>query len=108
MKLTGPYVPLEKLTRYLLMPRPKGDKSQYLALAGFTLRNALDLQAALLDLAADAEAEEDRRSPWGRTYRVQGTLAGPNGKSLPVVTIWIEVPVMNRTRFVTLFPPRKE
>jgi hypothetical protein len=108
MKLLGPYVPPEKLTHYLLMPRAKGDKSQYLALAGFTLRNASALQKALLDIAATEDATEDRQSDWGTTYRVEGELAGPNGKFLPVVTIWMAVPVVNRTRFVTLFPPRKE
>lgn len=108
MKLPGPYVPREKLTHYLLMPRPKGDKSQYLALAGFSLRHVDELQAALLDLAARADAVVDRQNSWGTTYRVRGFLKGPNSKALPVVTIWIAVPVVSRTRFVTLFPPRRE
>ena len=48
----------EKLTRYLLVPQARGDKSAYLALAGYTLDNfttlLTDLRAQILNQDAAA------------------------------------------------------
>ena len=40
----------EKLTQYLLVERPRNDKARFLAQAGFTLANPLDLEVALREL----------------------------------------------------------
>jgi hypothetical protein len=63
--------------------------------------------AAIRELAAKAEAVEDRVSEYGVFLRAEGALTGPNGRTLAVVTIWLESRADGRTRFVTL-KPRKE
>ena len=48
MKIPGNLIiPEEKLTRYLLVPRIKDDKSKFLAQAGFTQNNPEDLLTAI-------------------------------------------------------------
>jgi hypothetical protein len=96
----------EKLTAYLLTPRPTDDKSRYLAQVGFTLANPDDLHAAILRLAAESEASEDGSNEYGTFFRVAGDLVGPNGRRLPVVTIWLRWALDSSFRFVTLKPDR--
>ena len=103
MKLTNPIIPQEKLTQYLLVKRLRGDKSGYLARGGFTLANPEKLMEALLVLAADGDAEETETGRFGTRYRLSGTLKGPNGKDLPVVTIWMRKND-ERNYFITLMP----
>ena len=95
----------EKLTQYLLVERPKNDKARFLAQAGFTLANPLDLEVALRELLARAEAHVDRQDEYGRYFQVAGTLVGPQ-RALEVVTIWIELSADGAFRFVTLKPRR--
>jgi hypothetical protein len=100
-------IPMEKLTAYLLRAREWDDKSKFLAQAGFTKENPHLLLAAIRELAAKAEAEEDRVSEYGVFLRAEGELTGPNGRNLAIVTIWLQSRADGRTRFVTL-KPRKE
>jgi hypothetical protein len=74
-------IPREKLTQYLLMPRPWDDKSKFLALAGFRLDNPNCLEAAIREMAANCEAVEDGANDYGVFFRVDGHLTGPNGAS---------------------------
>ena len=53
-----------------------------------------------------AEAVEDKKSEYGVFLRAEGSLAGPNGRVLSVVTIWLQS-ADGRFRFITL-KPRKE
>jgi hypothetical protein len=97
----------DKLTRYLLVPRPKNDKSRFLAQAGFDLANPDELEAAIRALNETEEAIQDRSNEYGDLYRVEGELIGPEG-ALNVVTIWIVQPDLdNQFRFVTLKPGEK-
>jgi hypothetical protein len=41
-------------------------------------------------------------------YEIRGSLAGPNGVSLKVVTIWMTEHVTGQTKFITLFPDKKD
>jgi hypothetical protein len=79
----------DKLTRYLLRPQARGDKSGFLARAGYTPDNAdrllQDLRAQILVL--DAVALESNK--FGRYYETRGTLTGPNGATLAVRAIWM-------------------
>jgi hypothetical protein len=105
MRLPGNVViPEPKLTRYLLIPRPKGDKSRFLARAGFTLDNSSELDLALRRLVRDGDVQFDRVDEYGTYYRVVGGLEGCNGISLAVVTIWMERSSDSAIQFVTLFP----
>ncbi|OAB57552.1 hypothetical protein AY600_10715 [Phormidium willei BDU 130791] len=101
-------IPTSKLTRYLLVPRLKGDKSKFLAQAGFTLEESPALDSALRKLVRDYEAVFDRADEYGTYHRVTGNLEGLNGLHLAVVTIWIERTVNNSFQFVTLFPSKEK
>jgi hypothetical protein len=83
-------IPEEKLTRYLLVPRLRDDKSQYLAQAGFTQANSEDLLTAIRQLIATNQAVEDEINEYGVFYLVEGNLQGINNRNLPVVTVWLQ------------------
>lgn len=101
-------IPEAKLTRYLLVWRPKKDKSKFLAKAGFTLDHPDDLELAIRQIIETNEAVLDRSNEFGDYYRVDGDLIGINGRILGVVTIWIlKSATDGNFQFVTL-KPRKE
>jgi hypothetical protein len=94
----------EKLTRYLLVPQARGDKSTYLALAGYTLDNfttlLTDLRAQILN--QDAAALET--TSYGQLYEIRAPLVGPSGRTLRVRTIWMTEYLSGVTKFITLIP----
>ena len=96
----------DKLTRYLLVPQVRGDKSAFLAGAGYTTDNAdqllRDLRAQILPL--DAVVLESNK--FGQYYEIRGRLTGPNGMTLAVRTIWMAEHLSGVTKFVTLIPDR--
>ena len=100
-------IPIEKATRYLLIPQARGDKSAFLQRAGYTLENAdqllRDLRMQLLPL----EATPVQANKFGQYYEIRGKLAGPNGGRLAVRTIWITERLSGVTRFVTLLPDKR-
>lgn len=98
-------IPTEKLTKYLLIPRQRNDKSKFLAKAGFTIENPTDLEKAIRKLVAENDAIQDRQNEYGTFYQVTGELVGPRG-ILPVVTVWIIRTSETQYRFVTLKPAR--
>jgi hypothetical protein len=100
-------IPEDKLLRYLLLPREEHDKSQFLAIAGYTLATWETLERDLHELARTQEISDVAISPYGIKYEVRGTLAGPNGEILYAVTVWITLEATGETRFVTLFPDRE-
>ncbi len=95
-----------KLNEYLLRHRDEDDKSGFLALAGYTLQNSdrliNDIRSQLLPL----DAEFFDLTDYGPKYRIRGTLSGPNGRVLRVVSIWMKEDATGETKFVTLFPDR--
>lgn len=97
----------EKLTRYLLAPRPIDDKSRFLGRAGFSASRPDELEAGIRRLAASHEAEEDGLSVYGTFWRVEGSLAGPEG-TLRVVTVWLERAADGAFHFVTLKPLKEQ
>ena len=52
-------IPEPKLTKYLLVFKPRNDKSKFLAQAGFTLENWQALKTAIENLIESVEAVED-------------------------------------------------
>ena len=97
-------IPEPKLTRYLLIFKPRNDKSQFLAQAGFTLNNWQSLKKAILQLNQSVEAKEDRTDEYGTFYNVSGELQGVNGINLSVVTIWLKRKNDEKFQFITLVP----
>ena len=96
----------EKLTRYLLVPRLKDDKSKYLAQAGFTQANPEDLLTAIRQLILNNKAVEDNVNEYGVFYLVAGTLQGINNNNLVVVTVWLQSKYEGSFRFITLKPKK--
>ncbi|MGC1722028.1 MAG: DUF6883 domain-containing protein [Isosphaeraceae bacterium] len=99
-------IPVEKLTKYLLVPRPWDDKSRFLAQAGLDQSNPDALMAAIRALAIRAEGSEDESNEYGTFYRLEGSLVGPGGQSLAVVTVWMRWHADRSFHFVTLKPWR--
>ena len=93
-----------KLTQYLLRLRVEDDKSQFLALAGYTLENADRLVSDIREQILPLEAELFDETEYGPKYRIRGSLNGPNGRALRVSTIWMKENATNQTKFVTLIP----
>jgi len=99
-------IPEEKITRYLLLPKLRNDKSKYLAQAGFTQINPEALREALWLLVQTFEALPEKSTEYGTVYTVEGVLIGTNGTYLPVVTVWLHRTVDDLFQFVTLKPSR--
>lgn len=95
------HIPIKKITRYLLVPLRKDDKSGYLALAGFGPTNPEALLAALNELRANADAKPLDNDGYGERFEAVGILRGPNGKNLWVQTIWIKS-LFGSMRLITL------
>ena len=105
MKIPGDaIIPEPKLTKYLLVFKPRNDKSQFLAQAGFTLDNWQTLKIAIQQLNQSVEAVADRTDEYGTFYNVRGGISGVNGINLSVVTIWLERKSDGKFQFITLVP----
>ena len=97
-------IPESKFTKYLLVFKPRNDKSQFLAQAGYTLENWQALETAIRRLNRSTEAIEDKTNEYGTFYNVYGELKGINGTILSVVTIWLRRKSDNKFQFITLKP----
>lgn len=97
-------IPDDKITHYLLVPKPRNDKSKFLAQAGFTQEHPETLKSAIQAIAQIAEAVEDRSNEYGTFYQCTGELQGANGMNLAVVTIWLQRRIDGKFQFVTLMP----
>ena len=95
-----------KLTQYLLRLRVEDDKSQFLELAGYTLTDANRLLRDIREQVLPLDAEFHEETEYGPKYRIRGTLTGPNGRVLHVLTIWLKESATNQVKFVTLFPDK--
>lgn len=91
-----------KLTQYLLVFLSKDDKSQYLALGGYTLDNWQELERDLRNQILTLEATLTTKTKYGQKYEIIAELTAPNGRILPIKTI--SMVTDRETKFVTLFP----
>jgi len=89
----------------LLVARAEDDKRRFLALAGFTRVYADRLLDALLQIAR-ANARFIEHTEYGDKFEIRGTLLGPNGRALRVVTIWMSEKATGQTKFNTLYPDK--
>ena len=96
----------EKLTRYLLRWRPEDDKSAFLEQAGYTLEMADRLMVDMREQLMPLEAELVEQTEYGLKYQIRGTLTGPNGRALRIVTIWMSEEATGQTKFITLYPDK--
>jgi hypothetical protein len=100
-------IPKDKLTRYLLLPQARGDKSAFLAGAGYTLQHADQLLQDLRTQILSLETQRLESNKFGQYYQIQGMLTGPNGVPLAVRTIWMTEHLSGITKFVTLIPDKR-
>ncbi len=94
----------EKLISYLLVFKQRNDKSQWLATAGYTLKNWQQLENDLRTQILSGEAVATENTPYGQMYEIVGSLTGTNGKSLLICSVWMTELTTNITKFITLFP----
>lgn len=96
----------EKLTKYLLVKRPVGDKSEFLKQAGYTLDNwqRLEQDIRLQILSKDAVPIE--QTEYGELFEIEASLVGPNGVAVNMRTIWMRESGSGLTKFITLYPDR--
>ncbi|MDD5199837.1 MAG: hypothetical protein PHC88_08540 [Terrimicrobiaceae bacterium] len=95
-----------KLTHYLLVPLAQGDKSRFLAKAGYDLNQADQLLEDLRGQVLPGDAEELHRTEYGQYHQIRSLLTGPNGRTLRIRTIWMTEHLSQRTKFVTLIPEK--
>lgn len=95
-----------KASEYLLKLRRDDDKSAFLALAGYTAADADRLLRDIREQLLPLEAEFHEQTEYGPKYRIRGTLTGPNGRALRVLTIWMKEDATGDTKFVTLLPDK--
>ncbi|MDA1142049.1 MAG: hypothetical protein O3B01_26100 [Planctomycetota bacterium] len=97
----------DKITAYLLVPKARGDKSGFLAQAGYALDHSdqliMDLQRQILPL----DASLTQSNKFGQYYEIRGTLTGPNGMVLAVRTVWMTERLSGVTKFITLIPDKR-
>ena len=96
-----------KVTRYLLRLLEENDKSQFLALAGYTMANSDRLIADIREQILSLDAELIGPAEYGTKYRIRASLRGPNGRDLRVVSIWITLEATGITKFLTLYPDKQ-
>jgi hypothetical protein len=98
----------EKLTRYLLVRRPVGDKSEFLRQAGYTLDNPQRLEEDIRKQILMQDAVPLEKTNYGDLFEIRGSLAGPNNKVLKVKTVWMQELGTGITKFITLYPDKGE
>jgi uncharacterized protein DUF6883 len=91
----------------LLLPQARGDKSAFLAQAGYGRENVGNLLQDLRAQILPSEAQRLESNKFGQYYEVRGTLTGPNGVALAVRTIWMTEHLSGVTKFVTLIPDKR-
>ncbi len=98
------HIASEKLTRYLLVPQARADKSAFLALAGYTLDNFTTLLTDLRTQILNQDAAALETTSYGQLYEIRAPLVGPSGRTLRVRTIWMTEYLSGVTKFITLIP----
>jgi hypothetical protein len=98
----------EKLTRYLLVKRSVGDKSEFLKRAGYTLDNSQRLERDIRRQVLTEDAILIQSTSYGELYEIRASLTGPNKTSLKVKTVWMQELRTGVTKFITLYPDKGE
>ncbi len=97
----------EKLASYLLVRQARGDKSAFLARAGYTTANFGQLLRDLRQQVLSQEAVSLPRTNFGSSMK-SGRLTGPNGTELRIRSIWMKEHLSGVTKFITLVPDKTE
>jgi hypothetical protein len=107
VKLPGDtLIATEKITKYLLVKRPVGDKSEFLKRAGYRVDNWEELEHDIRQQILSHEAVPIEQSPYGDYFEIRASLTGPNGVALNVRTVWMREFGSGATKFITLYPDK--
>lgn len=98
----------EKLTKYLLAPEKRNDKSKWLAQAGYVRENWSILKDHLRRKVLPKNARLVEDTEYGKMVEIRANLKGPNGQVLPVRTIWMADQATGTAKFITMYPDRKK
>jgi hypothetical protein len=98
----------EKVTKYLLVRQARGDKSAFLAKAGYTIANPEQLLDDLRRQVLSQEAVPFRRTKFGQFYEIRTLLIGPNRSTLRIRSIWMREHLSGVTKFITLVPDKTQ
>lgn len=98
------FIPDRKITNYLLVYQPKDDKSEYLALAGYSRENWQILKRDIMESVGGAEVAEVTPTGWGTRFKIKNQWSGPNGRLVKVITIWQQDEASDTVKFITLYP----
>ena len=97
----------EKIIEYLLAPRRRNDKSNWLAKAGYKVENWQQLEKDIRVQILSLDAKLADRTKYGQMFEIKGMLTGPNGKTLSVHSIWLNEYESGLFKFITMFPDKK-
>ena len=100
------FIASAKITHYLLRLLDEDDKSQFLALAGYTAEDPDRLIHDIREQLLPLDAELVGPTEYGTKYRIRGVLRGPNGRELRIVSFWMTVEATGLTKFLTLYPEK--
>jgi hypothetical protein len=103
---TQAYIPLPKLTEYLLSETHAVGKSKarFFRSFGFDEQNVAFLEQGLLEIAQTERIVNVIQSPFGTKYIIDGILETPSNVFVNVRTIWIIEIDDTKPRFVTAYP----
>ena len=95
-----------KIRDYLLSEiHPVGRfKAAFFIALGYSTDRWELLRDDLLEVARGNPAASGKPSPFGQTFKVDGILTGPSGRSADVGSVWIIRATEDSPRFVTAFP----
>jgi len=54
------------------------------------------------------EAAPIETNDYGEVFEIKGALVGPNGTTLRVKTVWMQESETGITKFITLYPDKRE
>ena len=97
----------DKFTKYLLVKRPVGDKSEFLSQAGYTLDNWQELGQDIRQQILSQEAVPIEQTRYGEYFEIRASLRGPNGVALNVRTVWMRESSSGVAKFITLYPDKR-
>ena len=101
-------ISVQKLRDYLLTVQPRGDKSRFLAQAGYTRANPWQLERDLREQILPLDAMLLPMRGYGDRYEIRGQVHGPNGVEISIRTIWMRESETGIVKFITLIPLMKE
>jgi hypothetical protein len=99
-------IPAGKLRDYLLSAsHAQGRfKASVFGALGYTVTDWQRLAADLREQHLSLDAREERSTEHGRKFVIRGPLAGPNGRTREMISVWIIDRGEDTPRFVTAYP----